>query len=270
MFYKENKRNTDYHKLKMLVTGNEKSMYEIQITKKRKSTNIYFDISEKTIHIPETNDLAFFLEKRRPQLKRIFNNKREETFYKGFKIHFVLKDENGAKENPFSKDKIAIIDHRGKYRQVQWAYHGISNICKIFTDGSYNEHLDEGAYTLIIKKSNGFSDIFTFKSNNKGSNLIELEAIIKALKMTKNQEKINITTDSRYVIKGITEWIPIWKLNNWITANGEKVKNKMHWKKLNQLVKGRYVEFKWVKSHSHCSENNLCDYLSRKHIYQSV
>jgi ribonuclease HI len=70
-------------------------------------------------------------------------------------------------------------------------------------------------------------------------------------------------TDSQYVRKGLTEWIINWKLNNWTTANGEKVKNIEYWKRFDRLTDDRYIEFKYVKSHSGHFENTMADLYAR-------
>ena len=89
-------------------------------------------------------------------------------------------------------------------------------------------------------------------------------AVIKGLENTKEQNKIRIITDSRYIIKGLTQWIFNWKLNNWHTVQGEKAKNIEYWKQFDKLSEGKYIEFEWVKAHSNQFENSLCDFYAKQ------
>jgi len=75
--------------------------------------------------------------------------------------------------------------------------------------------------------------------------IIELEAAIKGLEILKDVVQIRIISDSQYVRKGLTEWGPIWELNDWHTVNGDKAKNIGYWKYFNILSIGKYIEFEW-------------------------
>ena len=58
---------------------------------------------------------------------------------------------------------------------------------------------------------------------------------------------------------GLMEWLVYWTLNDWMTVNGEKTKNKELWQVFNHFSLGNYIEFQWVKSHNNHFENTLCD-----------
>ena len=93
---------------------------------------------------------------------------------------------------------------------------------------------------------------------------MELMAAIKALVFLKKKQKIRIYTDSNYVKEGITNWIKIWKKNNWKTTNKKKVKNVELWIKLNTLSNFHDIEWQWVKGHSGDPMNNMVDKLAKK------
>jgi len=95
------------------------------------------------------------------------------------------------------------------------------------------------------------------------STLTELHAAIRGLEILSSYEKIRIVTDSQYVRKGLTEWIWNWKLNDWHTANGTRVKNIEAWEKIERLTDGKYIEIEWVKSHRNHLQNILCDKLAK-------
>ena len=87
---------------------------------------------------------------------------------------------------------------------------------------------------------------------------MELLAVNYGLNKLKKYDKIRIITDSQYVIKGASEWLPLWKLNKFVTANGTKAKNINEWNKFNSLIENKYIELEWVKSHSDHFENSIC------------
>ncbi|MFN3239298.1 MAG: RNase H family protein, partial [Pseudomonadales bacterium] len=78
--------------------------------------------------------------------------------------------------------------------------------------------------------------------------------------------RVELTTDSQYVRKGITEWIHNWKKNNWRTAAKKPVKNDDLWRALDELVSTHDVRWHWVKGHSGHAENELADTLANRGI----
>ena len=94
--------------------------------------------------------------------------------------------------------------------------------------------------------------------NKRRSNRMELTAVIEAIKFAKNEEHIEIYSDSQYVIKGITLWIESWIKKDW-----NKIKNADLWKKLYPLTLNKHIEWNWVKAHSDNEYNNRVDKLAR-------
>ena len=96
------------------------------------------------------------------------------------------------------------------------------------------------------------------------NNRMELAAAIQSLKALKRSCNIEINTDSAYVKNGITSWIPIWKNNNWKTANKKPVKNVELWQELEQEIhRHTTIEWKWVKAHNGNKWNERADLLAR-------
>ena len=94
---------------------------------------------------------------------------------------------------------------------------------------------------------------------------MELTALIEALKQIKTDKyPIEIWTDSKYVLDGITKWIKNWKKNGWKTANKKEVKNKLLWQTLDELMNKYNVEIRWVKAHADDKFNNLVDKIARQ------
>ena len=94
----------------------------------------------------------------------------------------------------------------------------------------------------------------------------ELKAAIEGLKVLNESCLVHITTDSKYVMDGITQWIQNWKKNNWRTASKKDVKNKELWQKLDELISYHQVQWHWVKGHSGDIGNETADILANKGI----
>ena len=94
------------------------------------------------------------------------------------------------------------------------------------------------------------------------NNKMELTAVIRGLQALTKSCDVVITTDSKYVLTGITEWIESWKKRNWRTASKKPVLNVELWKELDGLVGGHTIEWIWVKGHSGHAENEIADQLA--------
>ena len=94
------------------------------------------------------------------------------------------------------------------------------------------------------------------------NNRMELTAVIKGLEALTKPCKVHITTDSKYVLKGVTEWMANWKMRNWRTASKKPVLNVELWKELDELVVKHELEWSWVKGHSGHVENEIADQLA--------
>ena len=134
---------------------------------------------------------------------------------------------------------------------------------KIYIDGSCIGNPGPGGWAAIILNGEKQNNIYGRKKNTT-NNQMELMAAIKALIFFPKKQKIRIYTDSKYVKEGITNWINVWKKNNWKTAGKKKVKNIDLWVKLNKLSNFHEIEWKWVKAHSGDPLNDMVDKLAKK------
>ena len=96
------------------------------------------------------------------------------------------------------------------------------------------------------------------------NNKMELMAPIMALKQIKQNDQIEIYTDSQYVRLGITEWVHKWIKNNWQTSKKEPVKNKELWIQLYELTNQFEIKWIWVKAHAGNALNEEVDLLAKK------
>ena len=135
------------------------------------------------------------------------------------------------------------------------------NKVKIFTDGACKGNPGPGGWGAILRYGTTEKEIYG-ASKNTTNNIMELTAVIESLKNLKKPCELIITTDSKYVKHGITEWIHNWKKNGWRTAAKKEVKNKELWIELDSLIQIHSISWDWVKGHSGHPENERADLLA--------
>ena len=134
---------------------------------------------------------------------------------------------------------------------------------KIYTDGSCLKNPGNGGWAAIININSEIKRI-SGSVKDTTNNKMELMAPIKALQEIKEQQPIEIYTDSQYVKLGITDWIHKWIKNNWQTSKKEPVKNKELWMELYELTKSHEIKWIWVKAHAGNTLNEQVDLLAKQ------
>ena len=122
-----------------------------------------------------------------------------------------------------------------------------------------------GGWGVLIEYENTSKEYFGGEKNTT-NNKMELQAAIEGLKVLKESCNVILTTDSKYVMNGITSWIDNWKKNNWKNAAKKDVKNKDLWIELDSFVTKHNVKWFWVKGHSGHEKNEIADTLANKGI----
>ena len=134
---------------------------------------------------------------------------------------------------------------------------------KIYTDGSCLNNPGNGGWAAIINQNGEVKEI-SGSVKDTTNNKMELMAPIMALKQIKQNDPIEIYTDSQYVRLGITEWVHKWIKNSWLTSKKEPVKNKELWIELYNLTKSFKIKWIWVKAHAGNPLNEEVDLLAKK------
>ncbi|MEQ8313777.1 MAG: ribonuclease HI [Gammaproteobacteria bacterium] len=135
----------------------------------------------------------------------------------------------------------------------------------MFTDGACRGNPGPGGWGVLLRFGEAEKTLHGGEPETT-NNRMELTAVIKGLQALKKSCKVVITTDSKYVLSGVTEWMPNWKKRNWKTASKKPVMNEELWRELDELVAAHDIEWKWVKGHSGHPENELADELANKGI----
>ncbi len=136
----------------------------------------------------------------------------------------------------------------------------------IYTDGACRGNPGIGGWGVLLEyknKKKSLKGVSNYTTNNQ----MEIIAVIKALENVKNTKiNIDLYSDSKYVINGITNWIYNWKKNNWQGSNKKLIKNIKLWQELDILNQKFNINWHWVKGHSNNVGNNTADSLANQAI----
>ena len=139
----------------------------------------------------------------------------------------------------------------------------------IFTDGACSGNPGPGGWGAILIHGKTEKDISGGELATT-NNRMELMAAIQALEALKKPCKVELHTDSTYVMKGISEWIHAWKRRGWKTADNKPVKNDDLWRRLDEARARHDVNWRWVKGHAGHELNERADALARQGLQDTV
>ncbi|MCH8858407.1 MAG: ribonuclease HI [Proteobacteria bacterium] len=139
------------------------------------------------------------------------------------------------------------------------------NRVEIFTDGACSGNPGPGGWAAISRWGREEKEL-SGGERSTTNNRMELMAAIKALEALKLPSHVVVHTDSRYVMDGLTLWLPRWKENGWKTSARKPVKNRDLWRALDEAAQRHDVQWRWVAGHSGHAENERADALARAAI----
>ena len=136
----------------------------------------------------------------------------------------------------------------------------------LFTDGACSGNPGPGGWGFVLRHlATGKEMEKSGGQPNTTNNQMELMAVVKGLEALKKKCDVELFTDSVYVGKGLTEWMPKWKSNGWKRREGGKlkpVKNEELWRRLDELASQHRLKYTRVAGHSGHPENDRCDELA--------
>ena len=136
----------------------------------------------------------------------------------------------------------------------------------IYTDGACSGNPGPGGWGAILMYKGAKKEI-SGGMKDTTNNIMEITAVLEALKCLKKESEVQVYSDSAYTVNAFNQgWIYNWMKNGWRTANKEPVKNKELWQELYTLTKKHKVEFIKVKGHADNEFNNRCDEMAREAI----
>ncbi|MFN3878774.1 MAG: ribonuclease HI [Brevundimonas sp.] len=136
----------------------------------------------------------------------------------------------------------------------------------IHTDGACKGNPGPGGWGALLQTGGGHEKELWGGEANTTNNRMELMAAIMALEALKRPCKVELHTDSKYVMQGITEWMRGWKARGWLTADKKPVKNADLWQRLDAARLRHDVNWRWVKGHAGHELNERADQLANRGV----
>lgn len=136
-----------------------------------------------------------------------------------------------------------------------------------FTDGACLGNPGPGGWAALLR-ARGNERMLAGGEVATTNNRMELMAAISALEALTRPCRITLTTDSRYVMQGIEEWVPRWQVRGWRTADNKPVKNQDLWERLAAANALHTVSWQWVRGHNGHVENERVDRAARDQAEQ--
>lgn len=141
----------------------------------------------------------------------------------------------------------------------------MSETVHIFTDGACRGNPGPGGWAALLR-FRASEKMLSGAESHTTNNRMEMMAVIQALRALSRRCPVVLTTDSKYVKDGITQWLPQWKQRGWKTAAKKPVKNEDLWRQLDELAAQHEVKWEWVKGHSGHVENERVDQAANEAI----
>ena len=136
---------------------------------------------------------------------------------------------------------------------------------EIFSDGACSGNPGPGGWGTILRSGSQVRELSGFAPDTT-NNRMEMLGAIAGLEALKRPCRVRVTTDSQYLVKGMTEWIHGWQKKGWKNSKKEEVLNRDLWERLLELCRKHQVEWAWVRGHAGHPENERCDELARAAI----
>jgi ribonuclease HI len=139
----------------------------------------------------------------------------------------------------------------------------------IYTDGACSGNPGPGGWGVVLRWNDTVRELHGGDPQTT-NNRMELMAAIQALEALNRPAKVQLHTDSKYLLDGITRWISGWQRNGWLTSAKQPVKNADLWRRLVRAINGHEVSWQWVKGHAGDEGNERADALARLGIEEAA
>lgn len=137
---------------------------------------------------------------------------------------------------------------------------GAHHLVELYTDGACSGNPGPGGWAYILKHPSSGKEVEGSGGEAQTTNnRMELTAVIEGLRAIKKPSRVEVYSDSQYVLKGLEEWMESWKARGWRTADKKPVKNIELWKVLDELRRAHEVSYHWIRGHNEHPENERCD-----------
>jgi ribonuclease HI len=145
----------------------------------------------------------------------------------------------------------------------------VTDVVEIWTDGACRGNPGPGGWAAVLI-AGSTEKVLKGAAAQTTNNRMELTAAIRAFEALHRRCRVRLHTDSEYVKRGVTEWLPVWKQRGWKTAARKPVKNEDLWRELDELTQRHEIEWHWVRGHAGIAGNERVDRLANEAIDEMV
>ena len=139
---------------------------------------------------------------------------------------------------------------------------------ELYTDGACRGNPGPGGWGALLRYDEQERELYGYQANAT-NNQMELMAAIRGLEALTQPCEVSLTTDSKYVLQGMTEWMAGWKRKGWKSASGQPVKNQDLWQRLDKAAQPHKIKWNWVRGHTGHADNERVDGLANRAIDES-
>jgi ribonuclease HI len=139
---------------------------------------------------------------------------------------------------------------------------------EIYSDGACLGNPGPGGWAALLRSAGQEKELSGYEANTT-NNRMELRAALEALSILKRPARVTFFTDSEYLRRGITEWLPGWRKRGWRRQGGALANSEL-WQALDQVISPHEIIWVWVKGHSGHPENERVDRLARGSIRKGM
>jgi ribonuclease HI len=132
----------------------------------------------------------------------------------------------------------------------------------IYTDGACDPNPGPGGWGAVLVYGPQTKEISGAEPHTT-NNRMELTAAIEALRLLKRPCNVVLHTDSQYLRRGITEWLPVWQAKGWRKADGKPVENVELWQELLRQAQRHHITWEWIRGHRGDPLNERADRLAK-------
>jgi ribonuclease HI len=136
---------------------------------------------------------------------------------------------------------------------------------ELYTDGACRGNPGPGGWGVLLRYEEQERELYGYQAEAT-NNQMELMAAIRGLEALKQPCEVSLTTDSKYVLQGMTEWLAGWKRKGWRSASGQPVKNQDLWQRLDSAAQPHTIKWNWVRGHTGHPDNERVDGLANRAI----
>jgi ribonuclease HI len=250
-------------KIKIQIEVVENVKIGCYIFNETENNRLEFSLSDGNITLEKENNIADLFRNNKIQFEKIIRSAIKGNIKPGQTISCVfIEGFNFISSNDFTK--YIRVDRRNAKLNITVSNKASTEIHKIYADGSFAGETKKAGYGGFTEDPYGKQEIFFRSFDGGSSNLMELLAISDGLQRLQTANRLQVFTDSQYVIRGLVQWCHFWQYNNWQTAHGKNVKYAKHWQTAFSLCEDKFVEFKWIKGHSGNMEQDFCHQLAKE------